>query len=285
MKHTKKNEDKNKQEKKEHRDRFVSNILLVSVLIFLIYSLFLTGVVKITPNGSTANNKDTIEEIEEVEDRKKLKLTDSIVNNLYKSIELGRNYNALRHYYFYSYDKVFARYMDEAFIKEMALSRLVLTDSNSFSASILEDKYKDIVGNNTTYKNRTFQTQCSTVKYNSTLNNYTVYTDSNCKTTRDGNDDYFDKIIEAYKYSDRIEIITRVGYYEEEKELVDEGIYQNTGKIIIKRNMDTDEVIGTFSEGIEQIKKTIDYSKLAKYKYTFRLDNNKYYFYSVEIDE
>ncbi len=285
MGHAKKKENKSKQEEKVHKDRFISNILLVSVLAFLIYSLFLTGVIKISPNGNNTNNNDTVEEIDDVEDREKLKITDTLVTSLYKNVELGRSYNALRHYYFYSYDKVFARYMDEAFIKEMALSKLVLTDSNSFSASILEDKYKDIVGNNTTYKNRTFQTQCSIVKYNSTLSNYTVNTDSNCKITKDGNDDYFDKIIEAYKYSDRIEIIARVGYYEEEKELLDEGVYQNTGKIIVKRNMDTDEIIGTFSESLEQVKKIIDYNKLTKYKYTFRLDNNKYYFYSVEVDE
>ena len=164
----------------------------------------------------------------------------------------------------------------------MALSKLTLLDSTTVDASILEKQYKNIVGNNIVYNNRTFQTQCSTLKYNATLNNYTIIKNTSCDTTKPDNYEYFDKIEEAYKYNDRIEIITRVGYAEDEKELVSEGVYQSTGKIIIKKDMDTQEKIGVFSESLDQIKKSIDYTKLTKYKYTFRLNNAKYYFYSIE---
>lgn len=270
---------------KFHKEGLFSNILLVVILIFLIYILFLTGVIKVTPKKENIVNPD-LEVDEKLEDRESLKVTDTLVTSLYKSVELGRSYNALRHYYFYSYDKLFVKYMDEAFIKEMALSRLTLADDSiSIDANILENQYRNIVGNNTTYKNRTFQTQCSTVKYNSLTNNYTILNNSGCSTNTVLSEGYFDKVLFAYKYSDRIEIITSVGYYEEEKELVGDSIYQSTGKIKIKKDMDTNDVIGTFTENLDQIKKIIDYDKLVKYKYTFRLDNAKYYFYSVEILE
>lgn len=286
--------EKNKEDKKVKeniflsfiKDGLVSNILLVISLIGLIYVLFLTGVIKIAPKNTNIKNPDDIEVEEKIEDKEDLKVSDSLVTNLYKLVELGRSYNALRHYYFYSYDKLFVKYMDEAFIKEMALSRLTLAnDATSIDANILEDQYKNIVGNNTTYKNRTFQTQCSTIKYNPTTNTYNISESNGCSTNTTLTEGYFDKIISASKYSDRIEIITSVGYYEEEKELVGDSVYQATGKIKIKKNMDTEEVIGTYTENLDQIKKIVDYNKLVKYKYTFRLDNTRYYFYSVEVTQ
>ncbi|MCI8548272.1 MAG: hypothetical protein HFJ38_05220 [Bacilli bacterium] len=270
---------------KIHKEGLFSNILLVVILIFLIYVLFLTGVIKVSPKKTEVVNPD-LEVDEKIEDKESLKVTDTLVTSLYKLVELGRSYNALRHYYFYSYDKLFVKYMDEAFIKEMALSRLTLADDSiSFDANILENQYRNIVGNNTTYKNRTFQTQCSTVKYNASTHNYTISSNSGCSASTTLSEGYFDKILSAYKYSDRIEIITSVGYYEEEKELVGDSVYQSTGKIKVKRDMDTNDVIGTFTENLDQIKKIIDYDKLVKYKYTYRLDNIKYYFYSVEVVE
>lgn len=270
-------EHHNNQLTEDKKDRFINNILIIVVLILLVYILFITGVIKInTPQ------KEKIDEVPEQENKKELKTTDSIITTLYKSVELGRSYNALRHYYFYSYDKLFVKYMDDAFIKEMALSKLTLLDKTTIDANILEKQYKNIVGNNTIYKNRTFQTQCSTLKYNATLNDYTIIKNPTCDTTPKDNDEYFDKIQSAYQYSDRIEINTLVGYKEEKKEQVDEGVLTSTGEVIIKKDMDDTEIIGTFTESLDEIKKKIDESKLAKYKYTFRLDNNNYYFYSVE---
>ncbi len=273
--------DKNKKEgkKEQSKDRIINNFLLLVVLILLVYILFATGVVKINKLDKAAPKN---EETEELEEKIKLKITDPLITNLYKSVELGRSYQALRHYYFYSYDKLFVKYMDDAFIKEMALSKLTLQDENSIDANIIKRQFESIVGNNTIYKDRTFQTQCSTFKYDQTKNIYNITKNQNCNLSKEDNNDYFDKIISAYKYSDRIEIITRVGYLEEEKELVGEGVYQSTGKTLIKRDMDASEVIGTYTENLDQIKKKVDYSKLPQYKYTYRLDNNKYYFYSVE---
>lgn len=271
--------DKDKEEKSKSKERIINNFLLIVVLILLVYILFATGVIKINKiNKTTPKN----EEAENIEEKTKLKTTDPLVTNLYKNVELGRSYNALRHYYFYSYDKLFVKYMDDAFIKEMALSKLTLQDENSIDASILRKQFESIVGNNTIYKDRTFQTQCSTLKYDSTKNIYNITKNQACNMTKEDNNDYFDKIISAYKYSDRIEIITRTGYLEEEKELVSEGVYQSTGKMIVKKDMDSSEVIGTYTENLDQIKKKIDYTKLSQYKYTYRLDSNKYYFYSVE---
>ncbi len=271
---------KNKKEEKLEptKDRLINNILLIVILVLLVYILFATGIIKINTNNKVNKNEET----ENIEEKTKIKTTDPIINSLYKSIELGRSYSALRHYYFYSYDKLFVKYMDDAFIKEMALSKLTLQNDTSINANILESQFHSIVGNNTIYKNRTFQTQCSTLKYDMTHNIYNIIKNPNCSITKEENGDYFDKIMEAYKYSDRIEIITRVGYIEEEKELVGEGVYQSTGKTIVKKEMDSSEIIGTYTESLDQIKKIIDYQKLSKYKYTFRLDSNKYYFYSVE---
>lgn len=273
--------EKNKKEgkKEQSKDRIINNFLLLVVLILLVYILFATGMVKINKLDKAAPKN---EETEELEEKIKLKITDPLITNLYKSVELGRSYQALRHYYFYSYDKLFVKYMDDAFIKEMALSKLTLQDENSIDANIIKRQFESIVGNNTIYKDRTFQTQCSTFKYDQTKNIYNITKNQNCNLSKEDNNDYFDKIISAYKYSDRIEIITRVGYLEEEKELVGEGVYQSTGKTLIKRDMDASEVIGTYTENLDQIKKKVDYSKLPQYKYTYRLDNNKYYFYSVE---
>ncbi len=269
--------DSNDNKIREHH--YMNNIIIIAVIVVLIYILFATGIIKITSKNTSPSKKD---EIPEQVEKTKLKTTDNTVTTLYKNVELGRSYNALRHYYFYSYDSLYVKYMDDAFIKEMALSKLTLLDSTTVDASILEKQYKNIVGNNIVYNNRTFQTQCSTLKYNATLNNYTIIKNTSCDTTKPDNYEYFDKIEEAYKYNDRIEIITRVGYAEDEKELVSEGVYQSTGKIIIKKDMDTQEKIGVFSESLDQIKKSIDYTKLTKYKYTFRLNNAKYYFYSIE---
>lgn len=273
-------EEKKKDSKKEEvKDRVINNILLVVILILLVYILFATGIIKINTTSKTPPKDKDLETIEE---KTTLKTTDEVVTSLYKGVELGRSYNALRHYYFYSYDKLLVNYMDDAFIKEMALSRLTLQDDSTLDATILKDQFLSIVGNNTTYKDRTFQTQCSTYKYDSTKNIYNVIKNQTCETITDNNNTYFDKITKAYKYSDRIEIITSVGYAEEEKELVSDGVYQSTGKTIIKKDMDSSEVIGTYTENLDQIKKKIDYNKLTEYKYTFRLDSNKYYFYSVE---
>lgn len=269
--------DSNDNKIREHH--YMNHIIIIAVIVVLIYILFATGIIKITSKNTSPSKKD---EIPEQVEKTKLKTTDNTVTTLYKNVELGRSYNALRHYYFYSYDSLYVKYMDDAFIKEMALSKLTLLDSTTVDASILEKQYKNIVGNNIVYNNRTFQTQCSTLKYNATLNNYTIIKNTSCDTTKPDNYEYFDKIEEAYKYNDRIEIITRVGYAEDEKELVSEGVYQSTGKIIIKKDMDTQEKIGVFSESLDQIKKSIDYTKLTKYKYTFRLNNAKYYFYSIE---
>ena len=116
----------------------------------------------------------------------------------------------------------------------------------------------------------------------SAKNIYNIIKSPNCEINTDKNNTYFDKIIESNKYSDRIEIITSVGYIEEEKELVSEGVYQKTGNLIVKKDMDSQDIIGKYNENLDQIKKKIDQNKLSKYKYTFRLDGNKYYFYSVE---
>jgi len=273
-------ENKKKEEKKElTKDRVINNFLLIVVLGLLIYILFATGIIKIK-----SNTKDTTlnKELETIEEKTTLKNDDPTVTSLYKNIELGRSYNALRHYYFYSYDKLLVNYMDDAFIKEMALSKLTLQDDSSINATILKDQFMEIVGNNTIYKDRTFQTQCSTLKYDSAKNIYNIIKSPNCEINTDKNNTYFDKIIESNKYSDRIEIITSVGYIEEEKELVSEGVYQKTGNLIVKKDMDSQDIIGKYNENLDQIKKKIDQNKLSKYKYTFRLDGNKYYFYSVE---
>lgn len=273
--------EKNKKEgqKEQSKDRIINNFLLIIVLILLVYILFATGVVRISKLSKTTTKN---EETENLEEKTKLKTTDPLITSLYKSVELGRSNRALRQYYFYSYDKLFVKYMDDAFIKEMALSKLTLQDENNIDANILKKQFESIVGNNTTYKDRTFQTQCSTLKYDSTKNIYNIKKNQNCNQTKEDNNDYFDKMITAYKYSDRIEIITRVGYLEEEKELVGEGVYQSTGKTIVKKDMDSSEIIGTYTESLDQIKKKVDYTKLPQYKYTYRLDSNKYYFYSVE---
>lgn len=280
-------ETKETKEKTKNYKLIIRRIGFIIICIIIIYLLFFTGVVKITFKTNKPNTPTIPTTTEENQEEKEtLQVTDNTVTTLYKNIELGRNYNALRHYYFYSYDKILVEYMDEVFIKEMALSRLTLTDdTTSVDANLLEKQYKNIVGNNTTYKNRTFQTQCADFKFDSSTASYSISKDTTCKKVIESNEGYFDKITEAYKYNDRIEIIARVGYYEEEKELVGDGIYQSTGKIKVKKNMDTNEVIQTFTENLEQIKEIIDYNSLTKYKYTFTLDNTNYYFYSVEVVE
>lgn len=278
-------EKSNKEKKKEKetkKERIFNDILLVIILVLLIYILFLSGAIKI----STKNVKVETDKTEDKGTKVKLETNDSEVQMLYKSVELGRKYEALRHYYFYSEDKVLAQYMDSDFIKEMALSKLTLSDSTKVDASILEDGYKNIVGSFNTYRNRSFETICSYVKYDPNTNSYTINKNESCDTTNPDGYEYFDKITSAYKYNDRIEINARVGYAEEEKEKLSDGVYQSTGKIVIKKDMDSLTNIGTFSENLDEIKKIVDYNKLTRYKYTFKLDNTKYYFYSVErIDD
>ncbi len=272
----KENKDDKKNIKKT--DRVLNNILLIVVLILLIYILFLTGAIKIT----TKNVKVESDKVKDTNTKVKLETNDDEVQTLYKSVELGRKYEALRHYYFYSEDEVYAKYMDSAFIKEMALSKLTIDNTAKIDASILEAGYKNIVGSNSTYRNRSFETICSYVKYDPDSNTYTVNKNDTCDTTNKDGYQFFDKITSAYKYNDRIEINARVGYAEEEKEKVSDGVYSSTGKTIIKKDMDSATSIGTFSESLDEIKKLVDYSKLTRYKYTFKLENTRYYFYKVE---
>ncbi len=274
-----------KKDKKDEKilktDRVLNNVLLVVVLVLLVYILFLSGVIKIT----TKNVKVESDKVKDSETKVKLDINDSKVQSLYKSVELGRSYAALRHYYFYSEDKVYAEYMDSAFIKEMALSRLTLDNNNSFSASILESGYKNIVGSNSVYKNRSFETICSYVKYDADAGTYTINKNETCDTTNKDGYVYFDKITSAYQYNDRIEINARVGFAEEEQEKISDGVYQSTGNIIIKKDMDSNS-LATYTGTLDEIKKKVDYSKLTRYKYTFKLEGTNYYFYSVErIDE
>lgn len=176
---------------------------------------------------------------------------------------------------YYKEDVIKTNALNEDFKKLLAYYTLdkSLKDNSSnatvFKAEDLKKQYITIFGEDVNYKNEDIYCNCpSKIIYISAFDNYVL--DGSAGTLiLEG---YDNKITDARKYKEKIEIYEKVVFYVED---------ENTGNISYYKDSDFKNKITEIS-GNEQFKFD-DYEKQYNtYKYTFVLKNDLYYFDSVE---
>lgn len=176
---------------------------------------------------------------------------------------------------YYQEDLIKTNVLNEDFKKLLAYYTLdqSLQDNSSnaivFKAEDLKKQYITIFGETVNYTNEDIYCNCpSKIIYISVSDNY-VLDGAYGMLILEG---YDNKIIEARKYKEKIEIYEKVVFYVED---------ENTGVLSYYKDSSFKEKITEIS-GNEQFKFE-DYEKQYNtYKYTFVLKNDLYYFDSVE---
>ncbi len=166
---------------------------------------------------------------------------------------------------------------------DIALSAAIISinhDNSKDNISVQEvrNSLSSLFGNNDYELSTKVEASCRTYTLDATGQNYSVTNNGGCGGTYQ--ETYDEDIVSAAKYSDRIEVVTRVVF--RTSHISDDGIsdcseyysdfdYSNENKLY--EECDTNEF------------KVDNYSdKLNNYKYTFKLDkeNSNYYLYSFE---
>ncbi len=229
---------------------------ILSLLIIILCVLGVYSVIKFSTNKKYEN----------------LKVTDSEVQKLFlltrKSMDaplfFGTNYENI----YYKNDNVIMSEVDQDLKMILAFETLdndnmyILEGANTFDANVLKDQYVSIFGSDADYQDHTFKYSCpNEIVYNQNANIYQV--SQICSFIYDTS--YENKIVEARRYDDRIEIFEKVIFY----------TYED-GKKVYYNDIDlTDKYV---KDSVN-----FDKDKLNKYKYTFKkADDGKYYFESVQ---
>ena len=249
----------------------MKNKIVIFILVVAICGLSIYGLVSYfdyVSNKSEDNKKEIWE---------KLDVNDSIVKDLFamtgsskKNLFVDTDYENI----YFSGTKTKIKTMDIEFKLLLVLYNL---DQDNFvqeenvtkiEEKYIKEKYNEIFGDND-YEARDFFAGCpSQIKYNKEQMQYEY--DEYCGGMQVSGYEY--KLIEARKYTDRIEIYNKVAFY-----LIDE----NEETISYWKNSDISSSIITLS--LDQTFNIDEYLEtLNTYKYTFRLKGEKYYFEMVE---
>lgn len=140
-------------------------------------------------------------------------------------------------------------------------------DATIISGNDFKKQYKQIFGTSKYTPNDIRYFCPSIIKYEKSNNVYTY--DDNCGG--DNFNGYVNKLIEARKYSDRIEIYEKVAFYfvDEEEERIIYTINDNYSDLLIQTSLEGEFNIDNYLE------------RLHIYKYTFNLKDGNYYFTKV----
>ena len=137
-------------------------------------------------------------------------------------------------------------------------------NKDEFTKEELIGAYINIFGSSDNYKDTSFDYECKHFKYDSTTDSY-VLTSNECNI--ESSKEIVENIINTEKNSDKITITTIV------------GIYDNMDKSLYNYKNIYEPVASNVGSNFD-IKKY--QNKLNSYKYTFKVKNDKYYFYSIE---
>lgn len=247
-------------EAKHNRGLIIAVIFMGCIILLIVAMFFLT------------NNKKEQKEL--------LAIDDKLVVSLYNEVELGRSYSSpAGSYYFYSADKLVVDKMNYNFLKSMVYEQLVKEEKVVYSKKGIElpgkdfeKSFHDLFGEAIAYDTNSFLSTCGTkFDYLKDENEYFVVVDG-CGATSD--ELYYDKMVSAYQYSDRIEIISSVAWGD-----------SNTGTLYTGKDK-TKEIgkISSENKTLEDVLKNANNSELTQYKYTYNLEKDgNYSFYSIEL--
>lgn len=174
--------------------------------------------------------------------------------------------------YFYSKDRIINTDIDNDIKMFLAFHNIGKRIGDTISQTQMKDSIKNIFGLDDNYKDvKEGVGGCPWGKFDENTKSYKVM---ECTGLGGSLIPYYETtIVKALKYEDKIEIFEKVIYirYTDNDEKVSKNIYAADKKTIIDENIDGDNYnINNYL------------NELDSYKYTFNLEDGKYYFYSVE---
>lgn len=243
---------------------------VILILFVLIICLLLVGIYSYVSYINNKNLKDGYETLD-VNSQQVKKLFYLTRGNHSSRLFYGTNYYNI----YYKQDVTKMSELSEDFKKLLSYytlySSLQDTTTNNivFDANDLKQQYITIFGNDNNYIDEDIHCNCpANIIYLPTDKKYVIGGAYGMMIL----EGYNNKIMEARKYNDKIEIYEKVVFYVED---------ENTGNISYYKDGDFKEKITEISGNMQF--KFDDYQKQYNtYKYTFMLKNNTYYFDSVE---
>ncbi len=171
---------------------------------------------------------------------------------------------------YYKQDRLIINDLGEDFKMALAYSRLDYTainykgDKISFKESDLKKSYQEVFGDLSNYQDQDFGYGCpKEIVYNEENDLYEY--EHSCTFILTGG--YENKLVEAKRYNDRVEIYEKVVFFEYDDE---------SKEVIYYRDYE-------HNSPFEQNKYDFNAEGISTYKYTFKKNSDgKYYFYSVE---
>lgn len=283
------NEEKNPVAKKNYK---LGTIIIILIIISTGLFLFAVGYYIFADkldNKKLTNNDKVVVELDSAESAEFIKLYERVQPNYYN---LTNGYADLGHYY-HDNDKILTSNMDNKL--KMSLSvKLLLSDDyydvNKYKnmngdfqipKNLLEEAYHLLFGNNSKFKFTEVDTECPGILKESLdnelypLKDGEIYIATQCSNTEV--DRLSQKIVKLEKTKDQKELYI----YEEVAYLVymhDE----NNEKDYYDYYKDKDRKILIGSAKTETYKEISKKNQMNIHKYTFKLEDGNYYFYSVE---
>ena len=260
-------------------------LAIIGICIYLVFD--------VTTNDKNESNNDVNEQIKEPNidtKEQELEVTEednNIAINLLKPFDRYKDYLAYDQIgYIYTFDELNIDNLSNDIILEVSLYKYVRENKN-----IYDNYYSDIQKNininvdtfnktvqsifgNIKYENGNITLSCTygSATYDETQNNY-IYSGQACGGTLLP---YIEsKIIQVKKYNDCMEIIEKIAYisYENSDSTINQLIYNNPKdmKLVDKRlESSSEDIFDKYSD------------KLTSYKWTFKKDENNYYFDKIE---
>ena len=262
----------------------ITCLTIIGTCIYLVYNVSI--------NDKNQLNNDVKEQVKETNTDTKeqeLEVTDEdndIAINLLKPFD--RYKIPLSRYkfgYIYKYDKITTENLPNDIILEVSLYKYVTEnkeiydDAYSYSLSSVNinvvtfNKTIQSIFGNIKYENRNIAYDCAygSAIYDEAQNNY-IYSGQACGGA---GLPYIDsKIIQVKKYNDRMEIIEKIAYIE--YEIIDSTIY----KLIYNNPKDMKLIEKKLDSSEDIFEKYL--SELTSYKWTFKKDEDNYYFDKIE---
>lgn len=187
--------------------------------------------------------------------------SDLVQGLYYKTKSLWYGELEERNYYYYKNDKLLVSDFDLNYVYNIVFYRLermgMFNESRVVSEEIVKSEFKEIFGDNVTYEVlNSFVYGCTSVNYDMATRAYKLLMTDGCV----GLMMLESKVVEAYKFETKIEIIEKV-------------LFKKNGTEYYYDVEMTSPATGV----------TLD-DNIMKYVYTFNYDSNsrEYYFYSVE---
>ena len=260
------------------------------VLLSMLAILIATGCSFSLKNKVNEENKNSTNAIEK-QTYESLNIDDSLVTELYNKIDYYLYYGPYMGY-FYQKDSISVDDMDNKLKLYLALNNAETTSDESGDILLISDSsvkkaMEDLFGN-IDYKNESLANSkpCgfNGAQYDESKKQYSIF--MACGGT--GYPYYMTKLVQARKYSDKIEIyekhIAGMPSFDDESNMLKSSVYKD---FKLGDNNETSDIVGIdlISENVDDLNTNLDYYMKQVdtcYKYTFKFENGKYHFYSAE---